>query len=61
MIGAHAAAADPAPFHLPYAVRSPEDVFFRGELTTVIGREGRRTAAGPMTVPRDRNPVSETR
>jgi len=30
--GAHADAGDPAPFRLLYAVRTPEDVFFRSEL-----------------------------
>jgi len=32
MVSAHAEAADPAPFRLLYAVRTPEDVFFRSEL-----------------------------
>lgn len=34
MVSAHAEAADPAPFRLLYAVRTPDDVFFRSELGT---------------------------
>jgi ferredoxin-NADP reductase len=32
MVRAHAAANDPTPFRLLYAVRSPDDVFYRQEL-----------------------------
>ena len=35
MAAAHAAAADPTPFRLLYSVRTPEDVFFRDELTAL--------------------------
>ena len=34
MVRAHAAAGDGAPFRLLYSVRSPDDVFFRAELTS---------------------------
>jgi ferredoxin-NADP reductase len=35
MAAAHAAAADPTPFRLLYSVRTPDDVFFRDELTAL--------------------------
>jgi len=44
MVTAHAGADDPAPFRLLYAVRSPEDAFFREELDAARG------ARAPLTV-----------
>lgn len=44
MVTAHAEADDPAPFRLLYAVRTPEDVFFRDEL------DAARTAHAPLEV-----------
>jgi ferredoxin-NADP reductase len=38
MVTAHAEAEDPTPFRLLYAVRSPEDVFFRPELDAALAR-----------------------
>jgi ferredoxin-NADP reductase len=36
MVEAHRAAADPAPFRLLYAIRTPEDVYFRRELDAAV-------------------------
>ncbi|WIB17013.1 ferredoxin reductase [Curtobacterium sp. MCPF17_050] len=36
MVAAHADAEDPTPFRLLYAVRTPEDVFFRAELDAAL-------------------------
>lgn len=44
MVTAHAEADDPTPFRLLYAVRSPEDVFFRREL------DGAVHASAPLEV-----------
>jgi ferredoxin-NADP reductase len=38
MVRAHATAADSAPFRLLYSVRSPDDVFFRDELTSAAAQ-----------------------
>ncbi|MBT2501128.1 oxidoreductase [Curtobacterium sp. ISL-83] len=46
MLTAHAAAADPTRFRLLYAVRTPEDVFFRDELDAAT------RAAAPLEVTR---------
>ena len=40
MARAHAADADPTPFRLLYAVRTPEDVFYRAELTELTAHPG---------------------
>ncbi len=40
MARAHAAADDPTPFRLLYAVRSPDDVFYRGELAELTTHPG---------------------
>ena len=41
MVTAHADAADPSPFRLLYAVRTPEDVFFRAELDAAVAAADR--------------------
>jgi ferredoxin-NADP reductase len=38
MARAHAAAGDPTPFRLLYSVRTPDDVFYRGELRDAVAR-----------------------
>ncbi|WIB27892.1 FAD-binding oxidoreductase [Curtobacterium sp. MCSS17_015] len=41
MVTAHAEAADASPFRLLYAVRTPEDVFFRAELDAAVAAADR--------------------
>ncbi|MBF4581538.1 ferredoxin reductase [Curtobacterium sp. VKM Ac-2865] len=62
MVTAHAEADDPTPFRLLYAVRTPDDVFFRPELDAALGTEApldvtvvySRTAPSDATVPAGR-------
>ena len=61
MARAHAATADPTPFRLLYAVRTPDDVFYRAELAELTTHPGfeldfvySRTAPPGATVPAGR-------
>ncbi|WP_309146565.1 MULTISPECIES: FAD-binding oxidoreductase [unclassified Curtobacterium] len=60
MVRAHAEAGDPTPFRLLYAVRTPEDVFFRPELRAALDADApfalttvysRRTPPGDDAAP----------
>lgn len=37
MAAAHGTAADPSPFRLVYSVRTPRDIYFRDEITDLVG------------------------
>jgi len=53
MVRAHAEAADPTPFRLLYAVRQPDDVFYRQELTQLAANGLQLDFVYSRTAPHD--------
>jgi ferredoxin-NADP reductase len=60
MVTAHAEAGDPSPFRMLYAVRTPEDVFFRAELDAAVAAADRAPFALDVVYSRQTPPGAET-
>jgi len=60
MVTAHAEAADPSPFRMLYAVRTPADVFFRAELDAALALADRAPFTLEVVYSRQSPPGAET-